>query len=177
VIQVFPDEFHLHTLDQFLSATARLHPHVNVKAIVIGLMDRLSAYAAREAEALTPEQKQQNEETAMTALLERLQLAKDKPPAEPQQHQNGESSDAASVAPSETTTAVESEADSQADTVNGDRPAGRGIPEDIKLFEIFNEQVQSLVKLQRLPLADAVALMVSLANLALYVLTTARECD
>jgi len=169
VIQVFPDEFHLHTLDQFLSATARLHPHVNVKAIVIGLMDRLSAYAAREAEALTPEQKQENEEAAMTALLERLQLAKDKPPAE--QHQNGESSDAASVAPSETTTAVESEADSQAETVNGDRPAGRGIPEDIRLFEIFNEQVQSLVKLQRLPLADAVALMVSLANLALYVLS------
>ncbi|KAG9618508.1 vacuolar protein sorting-associated protein 35, partial [Aureobasidium melanogenum] len=37
ITQVFPDEFHLHTLDQFLSATARLNPHVNVKAIVIGL--------------------------------------------------------------------------------------------------------------------------------------------
>lgn len=168
MIQVFPDEFHLHTLDQFLSATARLHPHVNVKGIVIGLMDRLSAYAAREAEALTPEQKQQNEESAMTGLLERLQIAKDKPPSEGQE--NGEpSEDTASVAPSETTTAVESVADSQADTVNGDRPAGRGIPADIRLFEIFNEQVQSLVKMQRLPLADAVALMVSLANLALYV--------
>ena len=167
MIQVFPDEFHLHTLDQFLSATARLHPHVNVKAIVIGLMDRLSAYAAREAEALTPEQKQQNEEAAMTSLLERLQLAKDKPATPPVEHQNGVPSDAASVAPSETTTAVESVADSQAETVNGERPAGRGIPEDIRLFEIFNEQVQSLVKLQRLPLADAVALMVSLANLAL----------
>jgi vacuolar protein sorting-associated protein 35 len=163
VIQVFPDEFHLHTLDQFLSATARLHPHVNVKGIVIGLMDRLSAYAAREAEALTPEQKQQNEEEAMRGLLERLQLAKDNPPPE---HQNGEPSDTVSVTASETTTAVESEVDSQAETVDGSRP-GRGIPEDIKLFEIFNEQVQSLVKLQRLPLADAVALMVSLANLAL----------
>jgi hypothetical protein len=53
--------------------------------------------------------------------------------------------------------------------VNGDRPAGRGIPADIRLFEIFNEQVQSLVKMQRLSLADAVALMVSLAKLALYV--------
>ena len=164
VIQVFPDEFHLHTLDQFLSATARLHPHVNVKAIVIGLMDRLSAYAAREAEALSPEQKQKNEEDAMVALLERVQIAKDNPPPE---HQNGEPSDTASVAASETTTAVESVADSQAETVNGNAPAGRGIPEDIRLFEIFNEQVQSLVKLQRLPLADAVALMVSLANLAL----------
>lgn len=127
-------------------------------------MDRLSAYAAREAEALTPEQKQKNEEEATVALLERVQIAKDSPPPE---HQNGEPSDAASEAPSETTTAVESAAESQAETLNGNRPSGRGIPEDIKLFEIFNEQVQSLVKLQRLPLADAVALMVSLANLAL----------
>lgn len=166
MIQVFPDEFHLHTLDQFLSATARLHPHVNVKAIVIGLMDRLSAYAAREAEALTPEQKQKNEEEAMVALLERVQIAKDTPAPETE-HQNGESSDTASVAPSETTTAVESVADSTAETLNGERRPGRGIPDDIRLFEIFNEQVQSLVKLQRLPLADAVALMVSLANLAL----------
>jgi vacuolar protein sorting-associated protein 35 len=127
-------------------------------------MDRLSAYAAREAEALTPEQKQKNEEDAMVSLLERVQLAKDNAPTEPQ---HDEPSDIASVAPSETTTAVESVADSQAETVNGNVPAGRGIPEDIRLFEIFNEQVQSLVKLQRLPLADAVALMVSLANLAL----------
>jgi hypothetical protein len=157
----------LHTLDQFLSATARLHPHVNVKAIVIGLMDRLSAYAAREAEALTAEQKQKNEEDAMQSLLERLQLAKDSPP--PEEHQNGEPSDAASIAETETT-AVGSVADSQAETLDGNRP-GQGIPDDIKLFEIFNEQVQSLVKPQRLPLADAVALMVSLANLALCVPT------
>ena len=47
VTQVFPDEFHLRTLDQFLSACARLHPMVNIKGIVIGMMDRLSAYAAR----------------------------------------------------------------------------------------------------------------------------------
>ena len=54
ITQVFPDEFHLNTLDQLLSATARLNPHVNVKAIVIGLMDRLAAYAQREAEAKSP---------------------------------------------------------------------------------------------------------------------------
>lgn len=129
-------------------------------------MDRLSAYAAREAETLTPEQKQKNEEEAMRNLLERLQIAKDNPTPE---HQNGEPSDTTSVAASETTTAVESDITSQAETLDGSRP-GRGIPEDIKLFEIFNEQVQSLVTLQRLPLADAVALMVSLANLALLVL-------
>ena len=55
-VQVFTDEFHLHTLGQFLSATAQLHPKVNIKQIVISLIDRLAAYAAREAEedASTP---------------------------------------------------------------------------------------------------------------------------
>ncbi|CAZ79879.1 unnamed protein product [Tuber melanosporum] len=94
ITQVFPDEFHLHTLDQFLSATARLNPNVNVKAIVIGIMDRLSAYAAREAE---------------------------------------------------------------------------GIPEDVKLYEIFFKQVLNLVNAQNLPIQDIIALLVSLANLALNI--------
>jgi vacuolar protein sorting-associated protein 35 len=43
----------------------------------------------------------------------------------------------------------------------------RGIPDDIKLFEVFHEQVMSLVKLQRLQLWDTIALLVSLTNLAL----------
>lgn len=46
IIQVFTDEFHLHTLGPFLSATAQLHPRVNIKQIVIALIDRLAAYAA-----------------------------------------------------------------------------------------------------------------------------------
>ncbi|KAI8099631.1 vacuolar protein sorting-associated protein 35 [Halteromyces radiatus] len=50
IIQVFPDEFHLHTLEPFLNATAQLHPKVNIKLIIIALIDRLTAYAARETE-------------------------------------------------------------------------------------------------------------------------------
>ncbi|KAJ7067723.1 vacuolar protein sorting-associated protein 35 [Mycena belliarum] len=50
VIQVFTDEYHLYSLGPFLSATAQLHPKVNIKQIVIALIDRLAAYAAREAE-------------------------------------------------------------------------------------------------------------------------------
>lgn len=169
ITQVFPDEFHLHTLDQFLSATARLNPHVNVKAIVIGLMDRLSAYAAREAETLTPEEKQKQEEEATVKLMEQLKIAKEKKPEAPQQ--NGEASeDTSSEAPSEATTAVESEAPtkvSQQEAPNGASSKVRGIPDNIKLFEIFHEQVASLVKIQRLPIQDTIALLVSLTNLAL----------
>jgi vacuolar protein sorting-associated protein 35 len=35
VIQVFPDQFHVHTLDAYLSTCAQLHEKVNLKAILI----------------------------------------------------------------------------------------------------------------------------------------------
>ena len=44
---MFQDDFHLRTLDSFLSATAQLQRNVNVKQIVISLIDRFSNYAAR----------------------------------------------------------------------------------------------------------------------------------
>lgn len=48
VIQVFPDEFHLQTLSNFLKACAELHQNVNVKNIIISLIDRLTMFANRE---------------------------------------------------------------------------------------------------------------------------------
>ncbi|KAJ1653955.1 retromer complex subunit Vps35 [Dispira simplex] len=51
IIQVFEDNFHLRTLTTLLSATAQLNPKVSVKSIVIALLDRIAAYAAREAES------------------------------------------------------------------------------------------------------------------------------
>lgn len=47
IIQVFPDEFHLQTLTPFLKSCAELQPGVNVKNIIISLMDRLSAFSQR----------------------------------------------------------------------------------------------------------------------------------
>ncbi|KAK3077900.1 hypothetical protein LTS18_008963, partial [Coniosporium uncinatum] len=191
ITQVFPDEFHLHTLDQYLSATARLNPHVNVKAIVIGLMDRLSAYAAREAEAETPEKKQKTEEEAVSNLFEQLRINKEmKAQRASSARQNGDAGtdhtaeDAASEttavdsrtsleAPSDATAAEDQSEDASNEQVesNGDTNSSnhRGIPDNVKLFEIFHEQVISLVKMQRLPIQDTVALLVSLTNLALNI--------
>lgn len=157
ITQVFPDEFHLHTLDQFLSATARLNPHVNVKSIVIGLMDRLSNYAARESEARDPEDKAKAEEEATVRLLEQIKLSKASKPA-----------DSETTEPdSETTTLVEETTkEDETAKVNGDGKS-HGIPDNVRLFEIFHEQVMNLVSAQRLPIQDITALLVSLANLAL----------
>ena len=171
ITQVFPDEFHLHTLDQFLSAIARLNPHVNVKAIVIALMDRLSAYAARESKPQSPEERQKLESDATTKLLEQMSLSKDSLPSRTSTDRaDGETR---SGQPSETITngEVASEegtppAETESGSVNGDvrKP---GIPGNIKLFEIFHEQVINVVNMQRLSIQDITALLVSLANLAL----------
>lgn len=47
IIQVFPDEFHLQTLQSFLKACAELRQQVNVKTVIISLIERLAAYAVR----------------------------------------------------------------------------------------------------------------------------------
>ncbi|KAI8433068.1 hypothetical protein MSG28_013926 [Choristoneura fumiferana] len=46
-IQVFPDEFHLATLQPFLKSCAELQPGVNIKNIIIALIERLAAYSQR----------------------------------------------------------------------------------------------------------------------------------
>lgn len=197
----------MHTLDQFLSATARLNPNVNVKAIVIGIMDRLSAYAAREAESETPEERLRKEEEAAVRLLEKLSVEEtekkeEKKPtksdgepklAEPSNSDNEATlynDDETTIAASEDTEDKDDkEKDEETESAVG-KPA-RGIPEGVKLYEIFYEQVLNLVnvrahtrnfgsgsgsadfhvssKAQNLPIQDITALLVSLSNLALNV--------
>ena len=173
--QVFPDEFHLHTLDQLLAATARLNPHVNIKAIVIGLMDRLSAYALREAEAAPPEDRQKQEEESVTALVEKLKISKEKEAKVSKPTENGERSangeqDQSGEQPASTGVAEETSAteDTEPQT-NGESSAHGSIPGNVKLFEVFYEQVVHLVGMQRLPIQDITALLVSLVNLALNI--------
>ncbi|CAN8254750.1 unnamed protein product [Cochlearia groenlandica] len=52
IIQVFPDDFHLQTLDVLLGACPQLQPSVDIKMVLSGLMERLSNYAASSVEAL-----------------------------------------------------------------------------------------------------------------------------
>ncbi|KAI9704319.1 MAG: Vacuolar protein sorting-associated protein 35 [Candelina mexicana] len=183
ITQVFPDEFHLHTLDQFLSATARLNPHVNVKAIVIGLMDRLSAYAARESELESPEDRQKNEEEATTKLLEKIRISEGSQSSTTRKgdskdertdgtQTNGTSASASSTVaskPPSETGEVTSPASNEDEAEKPSTKKNKGIPDDVKLYEIFYEQVVNLVNAQHLPIQDTTALLVSLANLALNI--------
>ncbi|TFK57726.1 vacuolar protein sorting-associated protein 35 [Heliocybe sulcata] len=190
LIQVFPDEFHLYTLGPFLSATAQLHPKVNIKQIVIALIDRLAAYAAREAENEDPEETKRQEEAAAKRLAEKVKTQRTKV----RENGNGVASPTGAAAdawgspPASPTAVPEKEfgsmsLDGDAAQVNGEKvdkgkekatdgaePAVRkfrGIPENVQLFEVFWKQVVDLIKARPdLSIQDITALLVSLTNLS-----------
>ena len=132
-------------------------------------MDRLSAYAARESEAVSPEQKQKNESEAVARLLGKVSIS-DSNTDGPDKQSNGDAlyqpQEPTESTPEPTAVDMALAAKSKADSQNNNI---KGIPNDIKLFEIFHEQVMSLAKLQRLPLCDTIALLVSLTNLAINI--------
>ncbi|KAM4067017.1 vacuolar protein sorting-associated protein 35 domain-containing protein [Hirsutella rhossiliensis] len=176
ITQVFPDEFHLHTLDQFLAAVSRLNPHVNVKAIVIGLMDRLSEYADREGAKDKGPDQAKVEADALANLLQKVRLQKETPqppasdlgpkPADLAGDANGEGQEgeaAPTPGNNSDTLAEGSVAETDSTAVNGQDKNGS----NVQLYEIFFGQVKNLVEAQHLPIQDTIALLVSLCNLAL----------
>ncbi|PBP23609.1 putative vacuolar protein sorting-associated protein 35 [Diplocarpon rosae] len=181
ITQVFPDEYHLHTLDQFLAAVSRLNPHVNVKVIVIALMDRLSSYAARETEAVSAEDREKLEQEAITKLLATVRLSQERRQGLPKESIGGQppagangSGPSQEPEPADPETKEEpARAEAGEETGNGtnlsDDLKSKGIPDNIKLYEIFFEQVMNLVNAQHLPIQDTTALLVSLVNLALNI--------
>lgn len=172
---MFPDEFHLHTLDSMLSAIARLNPHVDLKKIVIGLMDRLSTYATRDSDSnMSFESRKQAEEEATVRLLERLRLGKEAKETtqtveaeQPEPQQNGTSETDAAEKPKEGVSENEQERSKEPETRTENGESQVILPGDTKLYEIFYEQVTNLVKARGLPIQDTIALLVSLANLAM----------
>ncbi|KAJ6011158.1 hypothetical protein N7451_002570 [Penicillium sp. IBT 35674x] len=168
ITKVFPDEFHLHTLDLLLSAIARLNPYVDLKKIVIGLMDRLSTYAAKEGETESterdPEARKQSEEEAVTRLLEKLELDKETKKQEPSEVSKGK-------APQENGTEEPSNSEEPAKEPEpaNEEDTKSSLPAEVKLYDIFYDQVVNLIKTRALPIQDTMALLVSLVNLALNI--------
>ncbi|TDL22297.1 vacuolar protein sorting-associated protein 35 [Rickenella mellea] len=203
IIQVFTDEFHLYTLGPFLSATAQLQAKVNIKQIVIALIDRLAAYAAREAESENPEETKRQEEAAARRLAEKVRIQKAKArangypgtslPSTPATATSPVAGDApwgASPVASPTVATAEKSLESmtlsngsEAETIVGSEKGAaeskgkekegspvkkfRGIPENVRLFEVFWQQIVELIKARPdLSVQDITALLVSLMNLS-----------
>ena len=181
ITQVFPDEYHLSTLDQLLSAISRLNPHVNIKSIVIGLMNRLSSYAQDEGSHKSTEERKKREDEAVVALLEKISISKEENVAvatEPDTNKqsNGETQTLA-TGDKKLSDTVRSEATIQESPSNGvnDTSSNSKSAEDkliaanARLFDVFYEQVSRIILAQRLPIQDVIALLGSLANLALNI--------
>lgn len=168
ITKVFPDEFHLHTLDLLLSAIARLNPYVDLKKIVIGLMDRLSAFAARETEsAADPDTRKQREEEAVEKLLEKLKISE---ASKDEAAESAEASAAQENGVEKLSTEIPEDAEKKPEgeeTTASTDGANPNIPSDVALYSIFYDQVVNLIQNRGLPIQDTMALLVSLVNLAL----------
>ncbi|KAF9930327.1 Vacuolar protein sorting-associated protein 35 [Mortierella alpina] len=175
IIQVFPDDFHLRTLGPLLSATAQLHPKVNVKQIVIALVDRLAAHAAREADS-NDDNDDDDERTDAPASPKAASIKSEKGDTETQEEEETAVKDASEERDEDTET-KDQEEDTAAEETREEPVAApkppkvrkiRGIPEDVKLFEIFWGKIVELVKFRPdLSIQDITALLVSLINLSL----------
>ena len=140
-----------------------MHPKVNIKQIVISLIDRLAAYAAREAESEDPEETKRQEEAAARRLAEKVELQKAKLRANasvagsdgaqatdvdiwnpgPQSPASAPAKDVENLSEVTHNVGVESPNDE-----NGEIAVQkfRGIPENVKLFEVFWQQIVELIK-------------------------------
>ncbi|RXW11277.1 hypothetical protein EST38_g14578, partial [Candolleomyces aberdarensis] len=151
------------------------------------LIDRLAAYAAREAENEDPDETKRQEEAAARRLAEKVKLQKAKAreqnanrvsaPTSP----TSESANAwaapsspqtpapeAELPPPTPTSPVSPSAESKGKEKEGSPVRKfRGIPENVQLFEVFWKQVVNLIKARPdLSIQDITALLVSLTNLS-----------
>lgn len=133
---------------------AQLHPKVAIKSIVIALIDRLAAYAAREAENETPEERQKQEEDAARRLVGEVKRQREKVKggggATEGQKEETEGWGAVVSLRNGDSAAVD---DGKIDGVTPTIPEQmvrkfRGIPEDVKLFEVFWQQIVELIKVR-----------------------------
>lgn len=169
VIQVFTDSHHLRTLTPFLTAVTHLHPKVAIKSIVIALIDRLAAYAAREAENVDPvERELEDLEVGRRLKLEVKRLRDKKKGAAPSTLTADEEWGQVVLQNGRPEEEDELPKERPRTGPDGEPRKFRGIPEDVKLFEVFWQQVVQLIKARPdLTIQDITALLVSLANLSL----------
>ena len=145
-----------------------------MKKIVIGLMDRLSSFAQRQAdEDASPIERQKAEEEATTRLFERMRLAKEAKSQSPKKVNgtdngveiNGTKADE-EVQKSSGSVEEPMTTDTDGNTLTS-KASKSSILADVKLYETFYDQVVHLVQTRGLSIQDTMALLTSLVNLAL----------
>lgn len=178
ICQVFPDEFHLHTLDLFLTATTNLNPGVSIKRIILSLVNRLADYAIRErvnggdslADALAKASIAHDDEVQRSKLTQTSEQDEQKD-QNGESRQNGEHSQAEEEeADGAENGTPKPEADDQEE--NG---AEQEQPEDkerkkLDLFEVFWKHLQNIIEVRPdIPPQDVNAILAGIARLTLNI--------
>ena len=135
---------------------------MNIKQIVISLIDRLAAYAAREAESEDPEETKRQEEAAARRLAEKVKVQKAKvrengnaSAVSPSEDSHGTWGSPTPQSPvvehiSEKSSSGTNEIANESEKSNVTVGKFRGVPEDVQLFEVFWKQVVELIKVSHL---------------------------
>ncbi|KAJ3365738.1 Vacuolar protein sorting-associated protein 35 [Allomyces javanicus] len=146
IIQVFPDVFHLQTLQPLLAVTAQLQRQVNIKQIIVALIDRLRAFASERSNAANAA-KAEAESGAKSATASPAAGAAAAAPT------NG----AAATAPAAT-------------------PSANGIPSNVQLFDVFWAQITQVITARPdLGITDIASLLLSLMQLSVTCYPTQLE--
>lgn len=153
VVQVFPDEFHLHTLDLFLNATCNLNPSVSIKKIILALVYRLADYAQRLKE------NGGDPAVTVTTSLEKLDINGQKTPASNENEQKEEDEQPAQE---------NGEEEGQEGETSKPSVAEEGSTEEINLFEVFWKHLENLMTIRpEMSQDDINALLVGITRLCL----------
>lgn len=131
---------------------------MNIKQIVIALIDRLAAYAAREAENDDPEETKRQEEAASKRLAERVKSMRLSKTTSSGSREVGNQWDSSSSADESSHYGAndifkqsekgkeKEEKEKEKEKKDSAPKKFRGIPEDVKLFEVFWQQIVALIK-------------------------------
>lgn len=154
ICQIFPDDFHLYTLDLFLKATGNLNPSVSTKKILLTLINRLADYAALQRET----------NGTLGPAFEKLTLEEELGTngRQQQRQENGEQADS-----------HEENDDQHADDHTNDESANdeqvnKNGDSSANLFTVFWNHLQRLLQVRPdIPITDVSGLLVSIARLSL----------
>ncbi|ORX61609.1 vacuolar protein sorting-associated protein 35 [Hesseltinella vesiculosa] len=186
-LQVFPDDFHLRTLDHLFATTAKLHPRTNIKQIILALIKRLTVFAQGEVEQEEEALHQQEQELSLpsaSASSERSTKTPESTHTRTTQIAPGSTANDVTKSNNKVT---EPEPTSDKPALTGthesdvedqckateisslDEPAVvHGIPENVALFDVFWEQITQLVEARpELQIQDIVELLTALTGLCL----------
>mmetsp|Transcript_29150 Transcript_29150/g.81545 ORF Transcript_29150/g.81545 Transcript_29150/m.81545 type:complete len:805 (+) Transcript_29150:29-2443(+) len=87
IVQIFPDEYHLLTLDELLDTCLKLDPTVDLKVVIVSLLERLSNFVVRnsataESVSVVPVSGREREVNVFRTIFDKIRIIFEELPKE-----------------------------------------------------------------------------------------------